>query len=197
MQHNGWILVGLSLCLVAAGKSAEKTKHRHHHAHEHGVATVDIVVDGKTAAIEFRSPSEGLFGFEHTPSSDKDKKIVEEQTAKLKAEASSLVRFPDGLGCKTSVEELTAFVIDKDEHDHKHEHKDEHKDEHAKEKVEGTHSEFHAKFLVTCTKDISKATIAFGFSKVFPGVETIKVQALSATTQVGKTIKNDKGTISI
>ena len=202
-------LAAIALLIMSPSALADhhkKKEKRGHKAHTHGATTLDMVVTGKTAEMDFRGPSESLFGFEHSPKSAKDKKTVKDQLDKLKARANELIKFPADRACQTTIGEVETFVEEGHVHDdHGHHDKkkghDDHHDHHDKkkghdhhDKHDGEHSEFHIKLKAACKNNIAGAELTFGFASVFPRVKTLKVQVLTETGQFGKSVKqnNDK-----
>jgi hypothetical protein len=127
--------------------------------------------------MEFESPAEAIYGFEHAPKSDADKAAVDAANAKLRAEFGKMVVFDAALGCSVEVEKIEHDVEKSDHHHHKG------------KKGHGTHSDIEVDAKVTCQKPLAGTTVNFAFASVFPGLKTVKVQALSAGAQTGSTVK--------
>ena len=54
-------------------------------AHEHGVATLNVVLDGKKLVLQLESPLDNLVGFEHAPRNDKQRAALAKMEESLKA----------------------------------------------------------------------------------------------------------------
>ena len=154
-----------------------------HKAHQHGVAELDIAVETKESTIvnlELESPAEAIYGFEHRPKTDADKAKIEAANAKLGTEILNMVKFDSSLGCTAQAPKI------------EHEFDEDDKasaDKTKKHKHHGEHSEVHAEFTVTCQKPVAGSSISFDFTSSFPGLKSVKVQAVVGGTQSGVTVK--------
>ena len=140
-------------------------------AHVHGQATLDIGLEGRGGTLEFRAPADDLYGFEHAPKTAAERTKQSAAFALLRTKGTELVKFDATLGCT-----LTATAVGVLEE-------------------KGGHGDVRATYTLACQKATAGRPIAFGFSKAFPGVHSVKVQLLSETQQVGATITNDKGVV--
>lgn len=155
---------------------AEKHDHDHGHgAHEHGVANLDIAVEGKKITIEFRSPAETIYGFEHEAKKPADIKKRDEGAAKLQ-KISDLIKFDAKAECSLKLEEVEAFVTEGD-------------DEHG-------HGETHAKYSGECKNSLKGTSAEVLFGKSFGRLLELKVQIVSDDKQTGVELKRGKGKIS-
>lgn len=175
-------------CLFAGtGSAAEK---RHADTHVHGAAEMNIVVDGKKIVVEFRSPAEGLMGFEHEAKTDADKKKRDAAMQSIKERFGQMVLFDKKMGCTSQPGETSLVRADGgDSKDHKHG-----KGDHKKS---GEHREVRATHHFTCEQDPAGSRVRFAVTKMFPGIHDLKVQVLSGTEQSGATIKRDKGDVGL
>jgi hypothetical protein len=166
-----WCVVcGVGLSLAAAGTS----KKRHHHgAHVHGTATVNIAIEERTASVEFTSPAESVIGFEHRAKSAADQKKQAVALDLLRNKIASMVMFDPALGCSFSP--MTVEVVHQEEE----------------------HAEVHSTFAVSCNTPLAGSKLRFGFTKTFPAIQTVNVQIVAATQQVGASIKRDKGELEV
>ncbi|MGQ7956176.1 DUF2796 domain-containing protein [Pseudomonas sp. SP16.1] len=170
------------LPLAAAQAAQHQHDHAHEHehgqdslgAHEHGVASLNVVLDGKTLELQLESPAMNLVGFEHAASSAADKAKV--AAAKVELEQPLTLFALAAGGCKVSETELEGALLDSDAH-HEHEHEDEH---------EGEHSEIHAHYQFDCAKaDELKQLDLSELFKRFPATEKIQVQLIGPSGQQG------------
>jgi len=159
-----------------AGKS-EKA-HKGHKAHSHGQAKLSLVVESaeaKTAALEFESPAESIYGFEHEAKSQKDKDAMAAGVKKLEESIGAMVKFDSKLKCT-----IAKVNIDP-----------------AHREAGEKHAEVHATFTATCEAPLAGTKVNFGFASVFPGIKVLEVQALTATKQNAAKIKKDVGSIDL
>jgi hypothetical protein len=175
----------LTVLIADEGIAAEK---RHAESHVHGVAEINIVVEGKKVVVEFRSPAEGLMGFEHEANTDADKKKRDAALKVIKERFGELVIFDKSLGCKFQPGEVV--IVQSDPGDGKDQHgKSDHKS--------GEHSEVRATHNFACEKGPAGSRVQFGVTKLFSNIHELKVQVLSDAKQSGATIKNDKGDVRL
>ena len=170
----GFLLLGIQT-LPAAEK-------RHAHSHVHGIAEMNIVVEGKSVAVEFRSPGEAIIGFEHEAKSEAEKTKRDAAVKILKERFAEMVILDKKLACVPGLAEVTVVQTDPG----------------GKEaKKSGEHREVRARHTFTCQSDPTGSRVRFGVTKIFPSVHELKVQVLSGNNQSGATIKKDKGDVGL
>ena len=140
--------------------------------HSHGVADLKIAAEGKKIAIEFESPADSIYGFEHTPKTEADKKKQADGLQRLKEKFSNLVGFDKSLGCVVKTESVEVL------------------------QGRGNHSEVRSKFEFECEKTVAGTEIKVDFSSEFPAIQTIRTQVVSGEKQQGLRIKQ-KGSIPL
>lgn len=150
MKKIGFVLLLSASVSVSAGQHGK----RHHGAHHHGEADLDMAFDGKEGEIEFRTPADGVIGFEHEAKSEKDKKQESEALEKLKTKTSEMFQFEAKLNCKI-----------------------EHKKTDVKRK--GSHADLTATYKVICEQAPKKAQIKLNIEKIFPHIKETKSQILA------------------
>jgi len=159
--------------------------------HVHGEAELTIALEGQSVAIEFKSPSANLLGFESAPQNAQELEAVN-TVRTLLADYTNLVALNGG-NCQQSSYNITGGVAaqlasdkhedhkDHDEHDHdKHDdHKDH--DEHDHDKHED--------------HNVSEMTVT-GFS-AFKGLEEVDVDWVSAKQQGSSEVDANKPSVEI
>ncbi len=181
------LVFSLWVLITDEGIAAEK---RHAESHVHGVAEINIVVEGKKVVVEFRSPAEGLMGFEHEANTEADKKKRDAALKVIKERFGELVVFDKSLGCRFQPGEVVIVQSDPgDDNDQKHGKSD--------HKKSGEHSEVRATHNFACEKGPAGSRVQFGVTKLFSNIHELKVQVLSDAKQSGATIKNDKGDVRL
>jgi hypothetical protein len=164
------LVCGVGLTIAAAGTSP---KRRQHKAHVHGVATLNIAVEDRTATVEFESPAESVIGFEHKARSTTDQEKQAKALDLLRNKIDSMVIFDPALGCHFSPDKVDVV--------------------HQTEE----HAEVHGLFAVNCDTALAGSKLRFGFTKTFPAIQTVNVQLVAATQQVGASIKRDQGEMEV
>lgn len=194
--------LGLALLLASGAASAapgKAGKTRGHKAHEHGAAKLNIAVDGKKARVEFESPAESIYGFEHEARTDAQKKTRDDAIEKLKNDFSGMVVLQGRSDCKWTPAKVESFVPEEkgDAHGHAHGHGQGGNAKASKAKAEATHGEVHASFDVECATPLAGTKVTFAFAKSFPKIKRVTVQALSGETQSGLDVAGDKGSVTL
>jgi len=179
----------LSVVLIVAGAvyAAEK---RHAEAHVHGVAEIDIVVEGKRVIVEFRTPTEGLMGFEHEARTDAERKKRDAAMKIINDRFNELVVLDKKNGCTWRT--IKARIVRGENHDTQ----DKQRGADNRKQI-GEHSEVQATHTFECERSPVGTKVVFGISKIFPNIHEIKVQVLSEAKQSGVTIKKDKGEVEL
>lgn len=140
------------LFLASMALAKEKHAHREHGAHAHGAGSLGIVFEGASGHIEFKIPSESIFGFEHETKSDKDKKKKNEALAKLENKFFAMLVLDSALNCKVSKSKIEVIA------------------------ESNKHSDVVADYKVTCDKSPIGTEITFNFQKQFPKIKDLNVQ---------------------
>ncbi len=186
----------LSSGLFATNAFAESKAHgKGHAAHEHGAGKLNLVAEGNKLTAQFEVPSESIYGFEYEPKTAADKKKREAGGEKLKSNIEKMIILDSKLGCKFTTTKLDLHANEADDEAEADAKKPKDAKEQAKHDAE--HSETHAEFVAECKSPLAGTKVTFGFSKFFPRVRTVKIQALSGEKQAGAEIEKDKGSIDL
>ena len=179
-------------------KSHGKGHGKGHAAHEHGAAKLNLVAEGNKLTAQFEAPSASIYGFEYEPKTAADKKKREAGGEKLTANIEKMIILDAKLGCKfksTKLDLHSKEAADEEEADAKKTEKPKSSKDQAKRDAE--HSETHAEFVAECSAPLAGTKVTFGFSKFFPKVRSLTVQALSGEKQAGAEISKDKGSVEL
>lgn len=159
-----------------------------HGAHVHGIGGLDIVIEGTRVEMELELSGRDVVGFEHAPSTQKQKDAVREAAEKLKNSAL-LFEFPKDAGCSVGEVSVESELLDDDGDDHAHGHKDGHKDEHGHGDEHGDeHAEFHAHYTLDCANPKALDGLELLVFKAFPATEAIKVRVISPRGQKAREV---------
>lgn len=165
------LVTALSIVMAASIATVPIVVRSQTRAHVHGQATLDIGIEGRAGTIEFRAPADDLYGFERAPKTAAERAARDAALLRLRTGGTALVRFEASLGCV-----LTTSSVGPTEE-------------------KGGHGDIRATYALSCRKPPTGRPIAFGISKAFPGVQSVKVQLVSDTAQVGMTVRNDQGVV--
>jgi hypothetical protein len=178
---------GVFLLFASVAFTAEK---RHAESHAHGVAEINIVVEGKKIVVEFRTPTEGVMGFEHEAKSDAEKKKRDTAMKLVNDKFNELVVFDKKFGCQSQAGKVAIVQSDSSNGKDKKHGPGDHKKSAEHREVRATHN-------FECQKNPAGSRVRFGVTKVFPEIQEIKVQVLSDAKQSGATITKDKGDVGL
>jgi hypothetical protein len=156
----------LAYFILFSAFSIEAHEHRHHGAHAHGAGKLGIAFEGANGKIDFKIPSESIFGFEHDAKTKKQKAAKKAGISVLEQKPGSLVIFDPALQCV-----ITANKV-----------------EVVKEK-RGSHSDTVAEYTVKCVKSPAGTAITFNFHSEFPRIKEIDVEIVADSFQKAGEVK--------
>jgi Protein of unknown function (DUF2796) len=164
------VVCGVGLSWAAAGTTKRRPQHG---AHVHGTAAMNIAIEERTATIEFTAPADSVVGFEHQAKSAAEQTTQAMALDRLRNNIDSMVVVDPALGCRFSPTKVDVAQQDAE------------------------HAEVHGAFAVSCHTPLAGSTVRLGFTKAFPGIQTVNVQLVGVTQQVGASIKQDKGELEV
>lgn len=165
------LLIILTALLSFNAFAGEKHSHREHGAHEHGAGTLGIAFDGLKGKIDFKIPSESIFGFEHEAKTEKDKKVMNDGLAKLESKISEMLVFDASLKCVISKDKIEVLAEKNDDKKAKHKHS------------HSNHSDTVASYNVVCEKSPLGTELTFNFQQQFPKIKDLDVQVVVGDLQ--------------
>jgi uncharacterized protein DUF2796 len=168
----GTAVIWATVIQVADAGSAARKRHQHG-THVHGTAKLNIAIEERTATVEFESPADSIIGFEHKAKTAADQQKQAKALDLLRNKIGGMVIFEPALGCRWSPANLDVVQQDQE------------------------HSEVRGVFAVSCDGPLSGSKIRFGFTKAFPAIQTVNVQVVAPTQQVGAAIKQDRGEVEV
>lgn len=143
---------------------------RHHEAHTHGIADLNIAIDDDSVFIELESPAINLLGFEHKPQNDAQQKALT-ATLEVLNDIRQVIRF-DQADCRATETVIRPpFDADQSIQDNS--------DSNASEE----HSEFHARYTLTCDNADHIRTGTVHLFDRFAGFETVRVRWITSNGQ--------------
>ena len=175
-QALSTLSVVLCLLLVQSVDAAER-------AHEHGVGRIYIAVDGNDVEVEMTIPGADTVGFEHTASSQGEKRTVIKAIEALRNVNKIIKLSPEAMCRVEAIEVHSGLVDDKIEdasHDHVHGHKNKSKNEDFQKEV---HSDFIANYHFHCEKPLKLDRAQVGLFIVFPSALELKAKWVTPNGQ--------------
>ena len=169
------LLTVLFSTLSATAVLSEET--RQLDAHEHGVGELNIAIEGKSVAMELKAPGADIVGFEYEAASAEDRASIDQALAQLSAplELFTLPAAAECVATETNAALEQEEIAEKDhDHDHGHDH-----GEKSEAKAEASHTEFHANYMLTCSKPDAITTINFPYFDLFPNAQELDVQLIT------------------
>ena len=91
LQFTVYFSLALFFFIVKSSEAAEKP-------HEHGVGHITIAIEGSNVEVELTLPGADAVGFEHAPSSNKEKKAVS-MAVKTLRDVKRIINFPAPANC--------------------------------------------------------------------------------------------------
>lgn len=171
-------LLFLTILISLSAQAHKKHSHREHGAHKHGAGSLGIAFEGAQGKIDFKIPSESIFGFEHEAKTEKDKSAVNDGLAKLDSKFSEMLVFDAALKCVITKDKI-AVVAEKNSDKKTHKHA-----EHS------AHSDVLASYNVVCEKSPLGTELIFNFQQQFPKIKDLDVQVIVDNVQ--KSVKANK-----
>jgi hypothetical protein len=154
--------------------------------HEHGVAELNLVLDDRQLAVELTSPAMNIVGFEHAPRTAAQKRAVADALARLR-ESEKILGLPAAARCRQESVQVASDLEESHGHGHAHGHHDEHG--HGAAPGHGHdhegHADFEALWRFLCDNPQQLGHIEMRLFGSFPGVERVRVQAVTPRGQIG------------
>lgn len=175
-----------ALLPLTLAHAADEHDHDHEHgslgAHVHGVARLDMALDGRTLELELDTPAMNIVGFEHAATTDADKATLAQARETL-LKPHGLFSIPEAAGCTVTKQKLESPLFGDKDDDDDHDAPDADGHEHE-------HSEIHGHYQFTCTTPtaFNKLDLSQLF-KSFPATQTIQVQLVTRTSQMGAEVR--------
>ena len=167
------VLVVTATSIAAAQKHAHRQK-----AHTHGTGTLNIAIEANNVSLELEVPADDILGFEHAPRTKAQKEAVA-RAERLLSEPISLLGIPAEAGCK-----VVKVAVERRGGGGGHGH------DHKGKKPEGEHSEYLARFELTCAGPL--AAIKPAYFKMFPRAHGLEVNAITPSGQMAGKVTSRK-----
>lgn len=174
-------------------------------AHVHGAGSLNIAMEQNSLAIELAAPGADIVGFEHSATSKADRQTVEAAISDL-ARPLDLFGLPDAAGCSV---EAASVEVEGDAHDgdedhgaHEADHQEDAHDDHAHGEDDhddqgGTHSEFHAEYLLACADVSAIDSIEFAYFERFANALELDVQIVTDTGAQAYEVERDEPVLDL
>ena len=178
----------LSICLLLPlllGGTLHAGEHRHAGTHEHGVARLDLAQEGAQIDLHLESPAMNLLGYEHMPSSDADRQVLEQTLAQLRA-ADQLFRFDAQAQCRligAAISTPLAGESGTDAMPHDTREEPGHDGDHAGDH-EG-HADIDADYRFECARPDELRRLSLDLFQRFPAMQRLLVQFVTDQRQGG------------
>jgi len=157
--------------------------------HQHGHGTLNLAVEGQTVQMELKVPGADIVGFEYEAKTTEDRAKVKAAEETL-AQPLALFALPSKAGCK--VTSAKVVIVPESESDH-----DEHEHGADADAHEAEHSEFHAKYALSCSDVAAIKTISFPYFDSFPNSEELAVTLITEKSQKAFEVNREHALIDI
>ena len=154
-----------------------------------GQGTLDIAIEGKKIDMELVAPGMDIVGFEHMPSTDEQKALIEKAKAKL-TDVLAVFKLPAAAQCKAE-----AANVESRKEVHKPGEKDD--DEEDEKKPGHEHSEFHATWTISCKAPESLTGLETVYFANFAGAQLLNVNVTTSKGQTQAQMTRDKPTLDL
>lgn len=185
------LLTSLLITPVAsASNEHHHESHRQHTAHNHGHSILNLVQEGQNVELIFESPAANIVGFEHNPTNQDEKQLINKALVTLKMGERLFVFSPDAQCTQTNIEiesNQTAHLTH-DEHEEPA-HKT-HKDENP------SHSDFIVHYQFKCDKPSQLKNLTLGLFELFPLTKEIEAQIVTDKRQFAAELSAQKPSIN-
>jgi uncharacterized protein DUF2796 len=178
-------------------------EHRELGPHVHGHGTLDIAIEDKHVSMELEVPGMDIAGFEHAPSTNEQKAVVEKAKADLE-KPFGLFLLPPAAQCsvadaKVAIEPEHHHDGDDDDHDHadKADAKDDDHDHDHDHEGHAGHNQFHVNYELTCNNPGELAAITFDYFTRFAGAHDLTVNVVTAKGQSKYEVSRDKPVLDL
>ena len=159
-------IVAIIFATAANGKSG--------HVHHHGRGTLDMAADGQLLRANLTLPAHDVLGFEHAPTTNKEKQAVKVAKQTLVKGWSQQVQLAASWACQWT---MRSAVFPGD-HQEKHKHSGRSHADH--------HSDIQVEAQAQCAKPVSGGSVDLsGLFKAFPKVRSLQAQYLDEKQQRG------------
>lgn len=161
-RHTPLHAIALAALAVNGAIADESNVSRRHGTHAHGVATLNIAQQGSEVSLELESPAVNLVGFEHVPTSEEERKAVEQALTILK-DGDRLFHFSPSADCRLAESRIDTPLT---EQESTHEHGD-------------SHADIVAEYHFTCARPGELQQLNLRLFQTFPATEELEVQYLT------------------
>jgi len=189
-------LDSIALCILLLVSHSSMAAEQH--AHVHGAATLQVAVDGATLSLNLSSPLHNLLGFEHSPTTAKEKAAAADLIARLRTPAWLFVPTPSA-DCTLASTKIDAPVLghtqsptaqhgvhkEAGQRSAKHSaHDDEHDDD--------EHAELTVQYVFGCRHSESLRGVRVELFNAFPSVRKVEVQIAAPQGQSSMTLTRSR-----
>lgn len=188
--NNTYALLLASLIAAPAVSDAYDADHhdqRQHSAHSHGHSTLNIVQEGHNLELMLESPAVNIIGFEHSPTNQEEKQLVDKAMQQLRQGEQLFVFPPDAQCVQAAVKIVSELAEDSTHNDHKesdthdHDH-DEHEHSSHRDQQQG-HSDFVIHYQFECSMPSALTSLELQLFKRFPLTEEVDAQIVTDKRQ--------------
>ena len=185
------------ITLLSFTSTSQAEEQRHHGVHVHGEALLNLALEGGVLEAELISPAANLVGFEHPPRDAGERERLHRAAEQLK-DGARVLGIPAAARCRAEEVEVESALLEEEqrdeaaEHDHghdDHDHEGERRGEEGAEMEHEGHAEFHVHYHFQCAHPEALERLGMGLFQLFPGIESLRVQAVGPNGQGGALLK--------
>ena len=159
--------------LISSSVFASENEHREHGAHQHGQAQLNVILEKNDLMVMLETPAMNIFGFEHEPKNEEQKKVVELAIKDIE-KITPYFKTDQSAECK-----IVKIDVDQPFTDHEEKDSDEHEAEHEKHE-ESAHSDVDIEIAFNCQQPSKLTQLDLtDLFKRFPGFQELDAQIIS------------------
>ncbi len=149
--------------------------------HEHGVVYLDIAIEGQVVSLSVRGAGDGFVGFERSPRTDEERRLVETASIRLQQGGRQFM-FDTAVGCQQTAADVEVPQGGKGKQTHHHGPDDSHHhDHHVGAKT--AHRDWSATWEFRCDQPRALRALQVNLFDDFPGIHEVRVQLISDAWQ--------------
>lgn len=173
--------------------AASESDHREHDAHTHGSGLLNVVVADHELVIELEIPAVNVTGFEHTPGTDEERRVVRQALENF-GRADSLFVATSAAECRVETVEVTLAGM---QHAESENTSDEHEHEHQSKDAGETHSELHGEYSFHCDAPEELDSLEVRLFEHLMEMDEIHVQLVTPTRQTAMELRAEAASLKL
>lgn len=193
---DSWHVCACALILCTPVFNASAEVKRDLDSHEHGASQLSLVLDGQSIFLEFESPWENLIGFEHAPSTERQRNVLADAHERL-SRTSELFVINAEAGCVPERANVDS-ALQPDNHDGSSEAESASADGHGDtSEHDEEHSEVVVAYVFTCEQPSRLEQMDVELLRIWPGIDDIDVLMAGPGGQTAVELNSEQSIVDL